>query len=654
MSARPRQDPLLPLGTLATLLLGMGLVAVPHLLRMPLWITGLVVFCGAWRLFAALRGEALPRAWLRALLTVATAAGIFASFGTLLGRDAGTALLLAMTALKLLEMRRKRDTYIVLYLGYLLIGTQFLFDQSLAMAGYLLLAVWIMTVLLLCAQRAPARPEPWRYAGRAGVMLLQAIPFMLVLFLLFPRLSGPLWRLPADAYGGVTGLSETMEPGSISQLSRSDEVAFRVDFAGEAPPPEQRYWRGPVLEAYDGRVWARWERPSRLPPAAALLHEPAVAYSVILQPHHQHWLFALDLPAAAPAGSFLTTAAELRSHRPIHDPYRYELRSHPNFQLDRALSPAHLSQNLSLPPDAHPRARALAAQWRRQTGSDRELLERAVAYFRSQPFVYTLTPPALLSDPVDEFLFETRRGFCEHYASAFAVLMRAAGVPARVVTGYQGGQINPLGGYMIVRQADAHAWTEVWLQDRGWVRIDATALVSPARVEQGVGSAIPAGEPLPLMARPEANWLKRLRLGLDAVNTGWNRWVLGYGPALQQRLLGSVGLSDWQRIAAALAAGIGALLALLAAIMLIGQRRPGTPPPAALYQRFCRKLARRGLARRPGEGPVDFAARVRAERPDLAAQVDDITRLYVALRYEQQSSTDGIQQLRRLVGRFKP
>jgi len=653
MSAKSRHDPLLPLATLVTLLLGMGLVAIPHLLRMPVWITVLVLLCGTWRFLASYRGDALPPTWLRTLLTVATAVGIYGSFGTLLGRDAGTALLLSMTALKLLEMRHKRDTHVVLYLGYFLIGTQFLFSQSLAMVAYLMGTVWVMTVLLLSVHQVPARPRPWLYAGRAASMLVQAVPIMLVLFVLFPRIPGPLWGLPGDAYGAQTGLSETMEPGSISELSRSDAVAFRVDFAGEAPPPHQRYWRGPVLELYDGRAWRRAEAPAAGPPAVEHLGDP-LDYAVILQPHHQKWLFALDLPALAPPGASLNAAAEMRTAGAIHEPYRYEMRSHPEFRLDRGLSPGMRQRMLSLPPAAHPQARALAEQWRQTSGSDRELVAAAIVFFRSQPFVYTLSPPPLQQDHVDQFLFETRRGFCEHYAGAFAVLMRAAGVPARVVTGYQGGEINPLGDYLIVRQSDAHAWTEVWLEDSGWQRIDATALVSPERVEQGMGRAVPAGDPIPTMARLDASWIKQFRLGIDAINTGWNRWVLAYGPELQQQVLNQIGLVDWRHTVGAMAATLGLIVALISAYMLFGYRQPTTPPLVALYERFCRKLARRGVDRRPGEGPMDFAARACRSLPAHARQIDEITRLYVLLRYEQAPSPDGIRRLRHLIRRFKP
>lgn len=643
------RGPLLSLPTLTTLLLITALAAAPHAPRLPAWLLVLAVGCGLWRYWAARRGERLPPGWLRTLLTVGAAAGIYLEHGSLLGRDPGTALLVAMAALKLLEMRQRRDVHVLMYLGYLLAATQFLYDQSIGMIVYLALTGWALTVLLMVAHQARPPANPWRHAHLATTLLLQAIPVMLILFVFFPRAPG--WRLPDDARGASSGLSDTMAPGDIAQLSLSAEVAFRVEFEDEPPRPEQRYWRGPVLSSYDGRVWRQAPGPSSA--AAVERRGEIVRYTIQLEPHSRRWLLTLDAPLTAPAGTRWSDGLLLEAAEPVYERRRYSLASAPDYRLEPTLPPQRKARYLALPADVHPRAKALATSWRRRSLSDRELLATAADFFRRHDFVYTLSPPPLPQDPVDQFLFETRRGFCEHYASAFAVLMRAAGIPARVVTGYLGGEINPAGNYLIVRQSDAHAWTEVWLEGEGWVRVDATSFIAPHRIERSLAAALPAGEPIPFLARSEG-FLKRLHLQWDALNTAWNRWVMGYGPELQQQLLRRIGLIDWPRTIAALTALTALALGLIALLLLRSTQRPADPLVAA-YARFCRKLARRQLPRAPGEGPRDYAERVAAARPELAEQVWAITALYLRLRYgvEPPSTTD-LKQLQRQIRQFAP
>ncbi|KAB7619761.1 DUF3488 and DUF4129 domain-containing transglutaminase family protein [Alkalilimnicola sp. S0819] len=646
------RDFLLPNPVLGALLLTLAAVLAPHLLRIPPWLSATVVLIGLWRLRLALRGEPLPPAWLRILLTVLMTLGVYLSYGSILGRDAGTALLSAMTALKLLEMRRPRDTQVLLYLALFLIVTQFLYSQSLLTAGYMMLVAWAVTTLLVSTGRPTPTRDLRRQARLSLTLLLQALPIMLILFVLFPRIAGPLWGLPEDAYAGTTGLSDSMSPGSISQLSQSDAVAFRASFEGEPPPHAARYWRGLVFANYDGRSWRPGEVPPT-PPALLGTGRPS-RYTVTLQPHDQRWLFALDLPGDTPAGSALNAHYELRSDEPVRELTAYRMHSWLDYRLAPSAAERHLDRYRELPPGAHPQARALAGQWRAQSDNDGQIVRLAEQWFRQREFHYTLTPPRLPDDPVDEFLFDTRRGFCEHYAGAFAVLMRAAGVPARIVTGYQGGEPHPSGDYMIVRQSDAHAWAEVWLEGRGWVRVDPTGFVAPDRVEWGLGEALGAGEPVPAMARGDGGLLRRFRLQLDLLDNRWNQWVIAYGPRLQRQLLGRVGLDDWRRMAGALALLLGGTLLLLGLYLLHERRRQPRDPSLRLYQRYCRKLARGGLPPHPSEGPRDYAHRVSAARPELAARVQQITELYCALRYRSESSSPRLAELRREVDAFKP
>lgn len=646
------RDSLLSVPTLVVLLCALALAAAPHAIRQPFWLTTLVISCGVWRYLIAQRAEQLPPAWLRTLLTVAVAVGIFGSFGSLFGRDAGTALLTGMTALKLLEMRRRRDVHVLIYLGYFLIATQFLYDQSIPMIFYLGACSWVLTVLLMAAHQAQPPLSPWRYSRQAASLLLQALPLMLVLFVLFPRLPGPLWRLPDDAQSAISGLSDTMSPGDITHLSQSDEVAFRVDFEGPPPPAELRYWRGPVLSSYDGRTWRQGTLPVR--PAAISQQGEPVRYNVLLEPHNRRWLFSLDVPLELPPQARWGGDLLIEAMQNIHSRRSYALASSAHYRLEPQLTEALLAPYLTLPEGMHPKARALARQWRQQAQTDADIVAAASRHFKDKPFAYTLRPPSLNQDTIDEFLFKTQQGFCEHYASAFTVLMRAAGIPARVVTGYLGGEFNPLGDYLIVRQSDAHAWTEIWLQGQGWIRVDATAFIAPERVEQGLAGALSGNDNLPFLARRSEGLLKTMNLQWDALNTAWNRWVLGYDPELQQQLMDRIGLGDWRRLVAALGTAMALTLALLAAMLLIDARRQ-EDPLLATYARFCRKLERRGLGRELHEGPHDYAARISRLRPEIAADVTRITQLYSHLRYESATpSAVEIRQLRRQVRNFSP
>lgn len=633
------------------LLASLALAIGPHLGHLPLWVGPLCAALGLWRV-AVERGKTkFPNKLLLFALTAAAAGGILAHFQTLLGHDAGVTLLVVMIALKLMEMKTPRDTMVTLFLGYLLVITGFLYSQSIPMALYLFVVVWVTTATMIGYQdvnRAlPVRPR----LRLAGTLLIQAAPLMLVLFVLFPRVP-QLWALPRDAHSGMARLSDSMSPGAISRLIQSDAVAFRVQFDGAPPPANQRYWRGPVLWDYDGRTWS-----TRTPPAGdaevELLDAP-LRYTLTLEPHNQNWLFALELPAGLPPDSRARADMQILSRNPVQQRLRYTLASHPRYRLGAELSDAERQRALRLPPGVNPRTRELAARWRSANAGDAAIVDAALGLFRNQDFFYTLRPPLLGTQAMDDFLFNTRRGFCEHYAGAFVFLMRAAGVPARVVTGYQGGAPNPLGDYFIVRQSDAHAWAEVWLAGRGWVRVDPTAAVSPDRVESGIAAALPAAE-LPLaLAQLDVAWLQRMRLSWDLVNNQWNQWVLGYGHERQRNVLARVhaSLASWQGMTIALMSAVAVLLLAIALWMLWHVPRRGVDPVQAAYARFCARLARRGITRAPHEGPADFAQRAARARPDLAGEIAWITDLYVHLRYGPKPAD--LAALRREVRRFRP
>lgn len=624
---------------------GFLFASAPHLLRMPMWISVLAVaIAGGRLLLARMRGKP-PSKWLLALVAVAAAAGILLQYRTLFGRDAGVSLLVIMLALKLLETRDQRDGMLLGFLGCFLLVTNFLHSQTIPTAVYMLGCAWLLIASLIGMQYTGRWPG-WRHpVQRAGLLILQGIPLMLVLFLLFPRIQGPLWGLPRDAYAGLSGLSDTMSPGSLNSLILSDSVAFRAAFKSRIPEPRDLYWRGPVLWDYDGRTWTA---PRIIQNAGDLPKGNAqIEYTVTLEPHNKRWLFALEFPGQRPPRSVATRDMQLLSYAPVRSRMRYDMVSSAVGAYGADDDRSVLLRSLRLPVGTNPRTAAYAQELRRKFPDDRNLVAAVLTRFRNENFVYTLSPPLLGDQPVDEFLFETRRGFCEHYASAFAVLMRAAGIPARVVTGYLGGEVNPVGEYILVRQADAHAWTEIWLENIGWVRVDPTAAVSPDRVERGIASALPRSDPLPMFVRGDFAMLQRLRLTWDSVTYNWNQWVLGYTPERQRRLLSHIGFSEatWQSLAIILVICAGIAVLIGATLALRDLRSARTDAVKAAYDRFCRKLARRGVRRGIAEGPEAYARRAARQRPELAAAVAEITRLYIALRYGGESGQGALRTL---------
>lgn len=634
------------------LLLSLAMVMVPHALHQPWWISAVVATLVAWRAYLAFGEAPSPGRWLMLLVAAAATLGVFISFRTIFGREAGVALLVIMVALKCLETRTRRDAVLLIYLAYFIVITNFLRDQSILVGLYMLACTVVITGTMIRLNCTGAEPPFREQLRAASLMLAQSVPLMVLLFLLFPRVPGPLWGLPQDTRTGVSGLSDTMTPGSLSRLTLSDDVAFRVQFDSAIPGPRHLYWRGPVMWDFDGRTWTS-PRFFYNAPRDKIEGKP-VTYQVTLEPHNRRWLFALDIPGRIPPNALITGDFLLLANQPVKDRMRYDMESLIEPRFGETEHRYALRRALTLPPGSNPRTIAYARELRAKVADEQAYIDAVLLMFRRN-FVYTLEPPTLGEHPVDEFLFSTRTGFCEHFASAFAVLMRAAGIPARIVTGYQGGQVNVFGNYLIVRQADAHAWTEVWLDGRGWVRIDPTFAAAPQRVDTGLYAAVPAADSLPMMVRGGADWLRRVRLGMDFLANSWNQWVLGYTPDRQRWLLSRVGIDNatWEKLTAALLVLGGAIVALLAVLILRQLRSTMRDPVKIAYARFCEKLRRRGLPRAPSEGPLDYARRVAESRPELAAAATAITRLYVALRYGGRNGPDELDELRQLVSRFQ-
>ncbi len=634
------------------LIISILLVSAPHAGHLPLWVSGTGVLLLAWRVYLTRNSQRLPPRWLLVGVTLACVGGIALSFHAVFGREVGVALLVLLSALKMLELRTTRDASVLIYLACFITITHFLYSQSLATGLFMLLALTAIMTTWIHLHTGTLGLKP--RLRIATMLLMQAIPLTLLIFVLFPRVSGPLWGLPQDAYAS-SGLSDTMSPGSMSKLTLSDAVAFRVTFKDAVPLRPQMYWRGPVLWDFDGRTWTRGRSPLLAAPAQLEYSGLAVDYTVTLEAHNKSWLFALDMPISLSIPYVRLADFQLLNKAPVNSRLRYEATSGTNYRSSRNEPQQQLQRALALPAGFNPRALQLAADWRRQASSDEQLINTALDYFSRNGFEYTLEPPPLGRDTVDDFLFTTRQGFCEYYASSFVFLMRAAGIPARVVTGYQGGEYNDLGGYYILRQSDAHAWTEVWLKERGWVRYDPTAAIAPGRIQNGLSNALADNAALPFLTRTRWPLLLSLRDNIDALTNQWNQWVLGYDNERQFALLTRLGMQDitWQKLALYLLAGASLLLALFALFFLRRLQPPLPDPVQTLYLRFCKRLARAGITRAAHEGPLDFAARAAALRPQHAAAINDITTRYLALRYRGQQDRALLQAFRHAVRSFK-
>jgi protein-glutamine gamma-glutamyltransferase len=616
--------------------------------RVPTWVPVVSLVLVGWRMWCAWRALRLPSTLARSLLAVVMVLGVLARFHTLNGLSAGTALLILMGASKLLETGKPRDELIVVGVSLFLLLAAVLDRQALLRAPLYLVQVWICCTAIAVIAYSPTPGS--RLSGQgfddrtalklAGRTLLLAAPLALVLFIFFPRLAGAFWALPRSDLA-ITGLSDTMSPGSITTLTTSYDIAFRVRFDGPAPPPPMRYWRGPVLHDFDGYTWRRtFTGPYRKPPLE--YRGAPYRYRVLLEPSSQRWWFALDTVRQRPDASvFLTEDNELIGTRPVNETTAYTAISYTDVG-----STAPLTQGLrrrdTQPVRGNPRSHTFARDLRARLGSDSAYIGAVLEFLRTGGFQYTLTPPALGPDSVDDFLFNTRRGFCGHFASAFVALMREAGVPAHVVTGYLGGEWNPVGGYLIVRQSDAHAWAEVWLDGRGWTRVDPTAVVAPERLNRGILDLLPnAGSAEARLIRA-SSWLTALVQRWDAANAWWTEHVVKFDFKAQTGLLERLGIEapDASDLGWALAGGL-----LLWMLWIAWQHRGSAPPPrrdrlTLAYSRLCAKLAKVGIERAPHQGPLAFAGTVTQRRPDLANTVGMLLGQYAQLRFGPGSTHD--------------
>jgi transglutaminase-like putative cysteine protease len=593
-----------------------------------------------------------PNRTVRRILTLAGVLGILVTFGGRFDRQAGIGLLWIMASIKPMEIRNHRDVMVTVFLTYFLAAAILFFSNSLLVGWYMLFAVFSTTAVLIHVNHARGRwTDQLRLSAR---ILLQALPLMIVLFVFFPRMQGGLWgvRSPADA---VSGFADRLVPGAVSNLVRSNEIAFRVEFAGPIPEPQQLYWRGIVFWDFDGQAWL----PRRFTgQALPLSGEKEVAYTVTIEPHGRRWLFALDLPYESTQGAFIRPDHTLVWWRKVRQRIRYGAGSLTDYNTG-LLWKWELAA-LNIPPASNPKTVELAQAWRAAAAEPENVIRAAMRFFRENKFRYTLNPPLLGQNSIDQFLFHSRRGYCEHFASAFAFMMRAANIPARVVGGYLGGDLNPYGDYLIVRQAHAHAWVEVWLAEKGWVRVDPTAAVAPERVAQGVTAALPPEDRLVIRRLERFGqsfpYWNHVRLGWDALNTRWNDWVLGYSHTRQKSLMAKVGIrtGTWKGLTKLLLVGAGfiSLFGLFYVYQALRTTRSNPDAVQRIYLVFCAKLARIGLARKPEQGPRDYAEAIGASRPDLRKKVRCIVDLYIRLRYGRGGDSTDLRRFKTLVKNF--
>jgi len=638
-------------------------VILLHLDHLPPWVTALAGLCILWRVLEYRGRVSFPPWPLKAVLVIGSVAGLTLVYPSLLGLEPMLSMLIAGFGLKLLEMHHKRDAFALVYLAFFTAAVDCIFTQEIPNFILVLVTFVIAATALVSINQSKSRGFSMSPSYTALKMMATAIPLMLALFLVVPRL-GAFWSIPMPKNQAQTGVGDTLSPGDISSLVGSDKLAFRVRFDGDVPARERLYWRGLVFSQFDGREWRQADFYGPDQPilsrgsdeSIVRLGEP-ISYSLTMEPTNRRWLFALSTPTSSEPGIQRIRDSRLVSVDRIGQRQNFTIRSWLDYRLEpEGLHPYREEMERHLPPGSNPETMRVARKWASETPDVEALIARVLQLF-NRSFIYTLEPPLLGTHAVDEFLWETRRGFCGHFAGSFAFFMRAAGYPARVVGGYLGGEVHPSENFVTVRQYDAHAWAEVWIAEKGWVRIDPTAAVAPERIEMSLADLFDnedgflADSPLSLIRFRDFEFVNWIVLQRDYLDYAWATWVLGYDQRQAEflkRLLGQV--SMFRLILLFLVAAGISLLPYLVKWLIIRQRVK-LDPRDAMIQIFCAKMARAGMPRRTGEGIFDFACRIAAERPQLENEAMAIATTYINQRYDKRFPQQ-INELRRMVRRF--
>ena len=634
-------------------------VLLPQVNALPWWCSALAAAMLLWRGKLALGNQSLPgRWWLLVLLGIAVGATLL-TYRTLLGRDAGVALIVILLALKTLELRARRDAFVVFFLSFFTMLTNFFYSQSLLTAFSMLLGLLGLLTALVNAHMPVGKPPLLQAAKTAGWMALLGAPMMVVLFMLFPRLA-PLWGLPSDAMMGRSGLSATMQVGTIASLALDSSVAMRIAFEGKPPPQRDLYFRGPVLSSFDGREW-RPSIESSFPARYKLtdnlrIQGAPLTYEVTLEPTGRQWLFVMEAAAQAPVlpnfRTQMTSDLQWMTDRPVTDLLRYKVQSHTDFRHGPDAQTVGLQEFVELPPGFNPRTLALAAEIRRdpryaQAGTQ-ALVQATMERLRTGGYTYTLEPGVYGANTADEFWFDRKQGFCEHIASSFVVLMRALDIPARIVTGYQGGELNAVDNFWVVRQSDAHAWAEVWQAGQGWVRVDPTSAVAPGRTGAFQRLAAPQGLVGQALGTFGPNLSAQLRAAWDAVNNRWNQSILNYTQGKQLNLLRNMGFTSpsWEDLAYVLI-GVVVLVSATGAAWSLWDRVQHDPW-LRLLARTRKQLHKAGIASGPATSPRALAQKVLARYGNRGQTLHDWLMQLETQRYAASADDAARARLRQL------
>jgi protein-glutamine gamma-glutamyltransferase len=608
------------------------------------WVPYIFLLALAIKFWMEPRGYRLRFASLKLILAAAALFAIFASYGSLKGIEPGVSLLVVLMSLKILEAHTAREFQVMVLMGWVLCLCGFFLSQDFGIAVCLLTAFALLLVALIQFHRGSSPGVFWPPLGTTCRLLVQAAPLVVFLFILFPRINTGL-RFEFRAIGSATsGFSDRLSPGSIAALANSSDIAFRAEFPGtKTRPPGAMYWRGVVMWHCDGLEWrapsemASLSRSSRQSPSGNTIRQ-----RITLAPHGARWMFALDRPFEIPPGAILARGDYLWSIQTIRKARRYEVVSSSG-AAGNELTQNERREALKLPSSISPAVRELAQSWTAQNSNPRTIVNNALQFFRTQGFRYSLLPGEYRKNDLDQFLFRRRVGFCEHYAASFATLMRLAGIPARVVVGYLGGEYNDLGHFFLVRQADAHAWCEIWLPDSGWTRVDPTSTVAPGRasldlnsfLERHIASGqIDARRSAFLMQLARSALFTNVRLALETLSYEWDTRLLGFDADVQEVFLDSIGLANRGPLVLIIEILIVAVALLVIYFGWMQLRtRSRADQVKALYERFCRKAARLGVRRDPWEGPSDFSRRAAQLLPNESKRIREISNTYIALRY---------------------
>ncbi len=656
-----KQDTRIPRRPLLWLATALLFTLPPMFGSLPSWVPLLFLIALAAKFWMEPKGYRLRSLVWKLVLVALILALLFFSYGSLRGIEPGVSLIVMLTSVKILEAHTAREFHIMIMVAWVLCLCGFFLSQNLAIALCLLIAFTLLLVALIQFHRGSSSAF-WPPVRTAGKLLAQAGPLIILLFLFFPRLSTGFRFQIAPQHGASAGFSDRLSPGSVSSLANSSEVAFRAEFPdGKIPPLGAMYWRGVVMWHGEGLEWEALNAPAVLPRTSqGPPHGQAIRQWITIEAHDARWMFALDWPVNSPSGATLAPGNYLLSNQPIHKPRRYEVVSYPEIPSNR-LHSREREPLLQVPTATSPAVRALAQSWLAEKAEPHEIVNKALEFFRTQGFRYSLSPGEYRKNDLEEFLFHRRLGFCEHYAASFATLMRLAGIPARVVTGYLGGEYNEIGHFFLVRQADAHAWCEVWFSDSGWQRIDPTAVVAPDRINLGFNSflerrgAVGQRDTQSVLARNLARWpiFARARLGWQTLSYAWDTRVLSFDGDEQESFFASIGIAGHGPIFFV----VGTLVIAIALLALYAgwthlRTRPCGNRVKIMYESFCRKLARLGAPRNPSEGPLDFSRRATRLLPNDSERIHRIAQAYIALRYAPAPDPSMLEQFAKEVNAF--